>query len=231
MRKLGIILVGVLCIVAIAALAYERLATHTFRYRLSLLVDDNGRLTSGSSVIEVISRLDFVPGRPIKYTRAFRGEAAFVDLGGGRNLFALLQRQDGVDAAYYADSVFFSTLISVNRTEAADRLAILEKFSRDQISRPLEKANTPQLVAFRDLNDPTSVYAVSPDHLDAALGQGVRLERVEVQMTTDPITAQIVRQLPWLDGMKGYLDGRSVSDSNRLANRLSASQFVRPRRR
>jgi hypothetical protein len=58
--------------------------------------------------------------------------------------------------------------------------------------------NYPQLVHFRDVRDPKSVAAVDPAHLDAAFGPGVRLKRITVQVTGDPVTRGIEGRLGWL---------------------------------
>jgi hypothetical protein len=70
--------------------------------------------------------------------------------------------------------------------------------------------NYPQLVHFRDSRDPKSVAAVDPAHLDAAFGPGVRLKRITVQVTGDPVTRGIEGRLPKADA-KGFFnwDGRS----------------------
>ena len=57
----------------------------------------------------------------------------------------------------------------------------------------------PLLVRFRGLDRPESLEAVSPDALDAAFGPGVKLKRIMIQITDEPVTDRIKTRLPWLE--------------------------------
>lgn len=63
----------------------------------------------------------------------------------------------------------------------------------------------PMLVTFTDLSDPTSVAEVDPDDLAATFGKGVRLKRITVQITDDPVTTGIEERLGWLGNERGSL--------------------------
>ena len=56
----------------------------------------------------------------------------------------------------------------------------------------------PLLVRFRDLTDPTSIESVDPFELARSYGAGVTLKRATVEITDDPITTGITKNLPWL---------------------------------
>ena len=58
------------------------------------------------------------------------------------------------------------------------------------------------LVTFGDLSDPTSVEEIDPDDLAATFGEGVRLRRMTVQMTDDPVTSGIEQRLGWLGNIR-----------------------------
>jgi hypothetical protein len=107
MRTLGIVLGVIVGGIAVLVAVYEFGYTHRYRYRLTLEVEADGQVKTGSGVIQVTSRLDFVPGRPLKFTTTFSGEAVYVDLGPRGNLFALLTSQDGFNAAYLPSKAFF----------------------------------------------------------------------------------------------------------------------------
>ena len=86
------------------------------------------------------------------------------------------------------------------------------------------------LVTFGDLSDPTSVAEVDPDDLAATFGEGVRLKRITVQLTDDPVTTGIEKRLAWLDNHRTqHLDGTStVSEdmtTDDLTARLTAGSF------
>ena len=61
-----------------------------------------------------------------------------------------------------------------------------------------ERSAYPMLVTFGDLADPTSVAEVDPDDLAATFGEGVKLKRITVELTDDPVTTGIEERLGWL---------------------------------
>ncbi|HBM06154.1 MAG TPA: hypothetical protein DD369_11230, partial [Erythrobacter sp.] len=73
-------------------------------------------------------------------------------------------------------------------------------FSRaDQVNK---RSAYPMLVTFGDLDDPASVERVDPDDLAATFGEGVRLKRITVQITDDPVTSGIEQRLGWLGNIR-----------------------------
>jgi hypothetical protein len=66
--------------------------TYKYRYRLTLAVEANGEMHSGSSVVEVREwRTSEWSLNPHLWLTKVSGEATFVDLGQGRALVALLE--------------------------------------------------------------------------------------------------------------------------------------------
>lgn len=61
-----------------------------------------------------------------------------------------------------------------------------------------ERSAYPMMVVFGDLSDPTSVTKVNPDDLAATFGKGVKLKRVTVELTGDPLTTRFGARLRWL---------------------------------
>ncbi len=87
------IFIAVILIVGVTILWKIAYPVHTYRYRLTIDIEKNGIVHSGSSVIELITTrnlllagLDNIP----EWETYPRGEAVFVDLGDGDNLIALL---------------------------------------------------------------------------------------------------------------------------------------------
>lgn len=54
------------------------------------------------------------------------------------------------------------------------------------------------MVTFGDEADPTSVAEVDPDDLAATFGEGVKVKRITVELTDDPVTTGIEERLGWL---------------------------------
>lgn len=179
-----------------------------YRYRLTVEVDTPEGLRTGSSVIEVEAgkgRSAMAPaGSVIMYN--LRGEAATVDLGEGRYLFALLRSKSEVD---WAKQVMFLLTPSVRSNDGKDYEATFQEMLKrtGEIELPGYFRNSghiknrparPMLVTFGNIDDPTSVEEVDPDDLAATFGDGVSLKRITVQMTDDPVTTGIEKRLEWL---------------------------------
>ncbi len=181
--------------------------TPTYRYRLTVEVDTPQGLKTGSSVIEVDTHRDQTSWNPQArgLWHKVRGEAAAVDLGEGRVLFALLRSEDSVDWA--ANILFWTTPYAVEgedryiatydrmlaREEAVELPPDLAAFISSS-----EASAQPMLVTFRDLADPTSVEQVDPEGLEDSVGDGFALRRITVQLTDDPVTEGIEDRLTWL---------------------------------
>ncbi len=183
-----------------------------YRYRLTVEVDTPDGLRSGSSVIEVRRNMGRSAGAAfaeIVMTRV-RGEAVVVELPNGQSLFALLRSKDSVDWASYVMPRLAPKIEGEKGRERLDNVLLIEgkvelpeqwpsRFRVDRLS------GYPRLVTFANLDDPTTVARVDPKALDASFGEGVSLRRITVELTDDPVSAQIDEILPWLEGTQGPL--------------------------
>jgi hypothetical protein len=79
------------------------------------------------------------------------------------------------------------------------------------------------LVTFGDEADPTSVAEVDPDDLAATFGEGVRLKRITVELTDDPVTSGIEARLAWMNAYRGkWVNGGPTSYEDLTTDDLSA---------
>lgn len=194
-----------------------------YRYRLTVEVETPEGLRTGSSVIEVSTT---VAGRnsiptPGAVSHRVRGEAVTVDLGARGLLFALLRSEDNSD---WASNVMFrfvpKTPLKRGTDEKYDSNARFEAMfaamlnHRELIELPrtfppvghlVDQPARPVLVRFRNVADPKTVEKVNPDDLAVAYGQGVKLKRITIQLTDDPVTAGIEKRLGWLAKQRGSL--------------------------
>jgi hypothetical protein len=178
-----------------------RLDRPAHKYRLSVVVETPDGNRSASGVLSVHPDRGYSRGG----TTQTRGDAVFVDLGGGRNLIALLaQGEHGADAegmSYLALRVL---------SAAGGKRLSFNDVARNMGSAPVTGELLPVLVSFADLNDPTSARTVRPDGLEAAFGKGVRLHGVTVEVVPngfwpvdfggvlgEPVTRGIQGKLPW----------------------------------
>lgn len=166
--------------------------TYTCRYRMTVNVEVNGKLRSGSSVIEfrISKQMPFLPSvNPIRFRAV--GEAVYVDLDGQRGLVALLKSGE-----FATDEGFPLRVVPAHFSIDMDRqLASLPRL-RGKWELPAKEF--PTLVTFSDANRSASLKIVHPDLLEQAFGAGVRLRGIFIEMTTDPVTHGLASRLPFL---------------------------------
>jgi hypothetical protein len=174
------------------------------KYRLTVEVETPEGLKSAKGVMAVH------PDRG--YSRSghttTKGDAVLVDLGGGKNLVALLAHRDNtvdLDGMNY---------VALRAYKAAGQNVSFNEMSRLTGAVPVTGALIPILVTFTDLSNPATAHAVPPDNLAAVLGQGFRLHGITAEVVPngiwpldfggrlgEPVTRGIEAKLPWWDGM------------------------------
>ena len=229
MTKTGIVglLFLALLVLIWAAIALD---TQTVRYRLTVEIDTPQGVRSGSSVIQLDisdgtkSSLALPDARRV--TMTVRGEAAFVDLGGGKSVIAILDR--------------------VYPAEVSD--------AGSPGQRNLSAASIPTLVTFADIADPASAKVVAPtaEGFAAAFGPGYAFRRTTVEIVPagwwpfslipapwpqwlfgEPLTRGIEERLPWWNGPFPWLKQLGPGSTTYVDTRpndqyrLSKEQFRR----
>jgi hypothetical protein len=174
------------------------------KYRLAVAVETPGGVKSAAGVLSVH------PDRG--YSRhgstLTKGDALWVDLGGGRNLALLLAQLD--DKGLQLDGMNFVALRAFN---AAGRKTTFNTMNQMTGSAPVTGALVPVLAAFSDANDPASMRVVKPDDFEATYGKGFALRGVTVEAVPngfwpldfggvlgEPVTRGIEAKLPWWNG-------------------------------
>lgn len=240
MRTLRII--GVCIVVSIGgAVAWWniRYPTYTYRYRMTVEVLVDGAVRSGSSVIEVSVRRQPKFGSAPPQTSHVHGEAVFVDLGGGRNVVALLAagpEAKNVDYPYNVVPAVYG--LTFNDQDLA-------KLSSLRGQRPVHLF--PTFVTFADLNDSKSARVVPHYEFDQVFGPGVRIERAFVEVVPagvwpfrslgwpsalagEPVTRGIEQKLPWWRGLFPWLKpigGGTYVDTRQEAFKWNKGHFKR----
>jgi hypothetical protein len=176
------------------------------KYRLTVEVETPGGVKSASGVMSVH------PDRG--YSRrgqtTTKGDAVVVDLGGGKNLVALLAH---LDKTIDLDGINY---VALRAYRAAGRNVSFNELKRTTGAVPVTGALIPLLVTFSDPVDPATARAVAPDDLEAALGKGFRLHGVSAEVVPngfwpvdfggplgEPVTRGIEAKLPWLKPADG----------------------------
>jgi hypothetical protein len=189
-----------------------------YRYRLTVEVDTPEGLKSGSSVIQVdTSKSSGLEGSHID-TRV-TGDAVAVDLPGGETLFALLDKAQNVvacgtlppgrknaqaaAAGHYDPDEWREEIEDI---KARPGTCDLPRMGPSPFPNDPMIDQWPTLVHFRDIRDPRTLERVNPDNPAATLGPGIRIRRIIVQMTDDPVTTGIEKKLPWLHGYRQWMN-------------------------
>jgi hypothetical protein len=171
------------------------------KYRLAVEVETPAGIKSASGVMSVH------PDRG--YSRSgstiTKGDAVLVDLGGGKNLVALLAQVDGKNLDL--DGMNYLALRAFN---AAGRRTSFNEMNRISGSVPVTAALIPVLAAFGDINDPATMRVVRPDDFEAVYGKGFALRGITVEAVPngfwpldvggalgEPVTRGIEAKLPW----------------------------------
>ncbi len=118
----------------------------------------------------------------------------FVDLGGGRNVVALLT--GGALGQNMDRPIRFVPLLFAPIYYDRDQLPKLASL-REHGDVPA--GELPTLASF-DFNDPSNARVVRPDEFEWAFGPNVSFKRVWIEMTDEPVTRGIERKFPWWDG-------------------------------
>jgi hypothetical protein len=174
------------------------------KYRLTVEVETPEGRKSASGVLAVHPDRGYSRGG---HTRTV-GDAVFVDLGGGRNLIALLAHLDGkldLDGTNY--------LALRAYTAASGKRVSFNEMNRLTGTVPVKGALIPVLVSFADPANPGTARALLPDDLAAVLGNGYRLGEITAEVVPngfwpldfggalgEPVTRGIAAKLPWLNG-------------------------------
>ena len=171
------------------------------KYRLTLEVDTPDGIRAATGIMAVVPDRAYSRGG---HTNT-RADALFVDLGGGRNLLALLAHRDG---SLDLDGMNYLALRAYS--EAAGRQVSFNAMSGMTGIVPVKGALIPVLATFGDLADPATMRIVVPDDLEAVLGTGFRLHGVTAEVVPngfwpidfggalgEPVTRGIEAKLPW----------------------------------
>jgi hypothetical protein len=154
------------------------LNTHRVRYQITVEVDTPQGVRSGAGMVQVTTwNSEFMP-LPGRYSveEFVQGEAAFVDLGSGKSLVALLAsgpKAEGVDWTRYVRQAFDKAAVS-------DSWNVL---SPQRASMVLPPKWQPTLVTFTDIANPASARVVpaTAQGFESSFGVGYGLRSITLQ--------------------------------------------------
>jgi hypothetical protein len=158
--------------------------------QVTLSVEDNGVIYAGSARqrIQCFDAVSWLGGMSMGSCRTL-GEAVFVNVGQHGPLFMTLTRD-------YID------VISKGSSNGSEWTIPLSA-----------KVEMPQLVRFKDINNPATLVFVDPNNLQAEYGNQVRFKSIKVKkiILGTETRGKIMKVLPWLDKYRGNAALRDYS--------------------
>lgn len=206
MRKFAIIVSILLALVFLAGYGVWSLfdfPSVSYRYRLSIAVEGDGQVHSGSSVIEV--KTTFFPkwaagmANGTQYARTIEGQAVFVDLGVRGALIAALAGENYDYSTEPADALGGRAFLSYSPHNVQGYPVTLENvraISQMQGRADLTADNMPAFLWFPDPANLATAKEVKPADFASVIGDSTHLVSAQVEITHDPILIDIDKKLP-----------------------------------
>lgn len=215
------LVVFALCVGALVAGYKYKYPDYSYRYRLTVNIEVDGKIHSGSSVIEVTWYAHFLP-ELVSFSPELRGEAALVDLGSQGVIVATLLNGESMGPA--GDGAW-GTIWLVPRafgfgTSLDELVAALPKLRG---RRDLAPNNMPRFLWFPNPQDPTTAQKILVQDFPAVLGSSVSFAGAWVEITDDPLLIDIRDKLSWLKSLEQKPAGNNVIY---LPNKLGISRYL-----
>ncbi|HNP84198.1 MAG TPA: hypothetical protein PKN47_22255 [Nitrospira sp.] len=198
---------------ATAVVAMEQVngdQTYSWRYKMTVEVETPEGIKTGSAVRQMGNELQGSPLSQGGNPADVRGEAVVVDLGKRGVLFALISSDSDLEF-YNAFPVPGNPVGNGGSTPEGIQYYANLSVGTQGILNPKAPPGYPQLVTFKDLNDPKSVtlvqewtyirgqergqnFELTKDHMEELFGPGVKLKSITLEITDEPVTWGIVNR-------------------------------------
>ena len=186
------------------------------RFRLEFEVKADGKIHSGSSVIEVTWKT-IDPDR--RWNSKFQGQGAIIDLGSHGILVSGLVGTIINEKGYAVRSnVAMNYLILrafAGRVNGLPPLSdgdirgrqytlnkdVINAYSNLSGAVSLEDINLPLFFWLKDPLDPRTAVWLQADEFSTVIGEGVELKSAVLRITSDSISSDMLTKLPWVPNM------------------------------
>jgi hypothetical protein len=222
---------GCLTVLAVLALGAAGLVTgymyrypvYAYRYRLTVNIERDGKLHSGSSVIEIGWQEGIKLGDSGGFSPIVRGQAPVVDLGDREVVVATLI--NGEDYGPARDGAWGAQWIAPRAFGKSTNGETIPDLPKLRGKRDLSPDNLPRFLWFSNLQDPKTARKMLAQDIPAVISPSARFVGAVVEITSDPIVIDIGQKLPWFQSWSDhYRDRGPMYLSNELA--LSRYMFV-----
>jgi hypothetical protein len=181
--------------------------TCSFNYKLTVTVTTPDGPKVGSSIVKLKHSSAMVPGFARRGYVEVTGEAVYVELDQGRNLFVTLTNlgsgrrgppasplEGALNAEFLPRKAFGLNFWPGQERELCHAVALAKEKGPMQIAPQV----VPTTVTFQSLQDPKSVENLDPSNMVQTLGPDVSLASVTVEITDQHPQDRIRSVLPWL---------------------------------
>lgn len=199
----------------------------TYRYKMTVEIETPEGLKSGSAVREIYSRdstNQLIGGVRGSCAHNAKGEAVVVDLGKRGVVFVLLTQGGGstdhmwqvVHATFPREGIIGGSCLEEG----------IKYYASLKAEGEVPMKAMPMMVTFADMSDPTSVqyvygaeayqepfprggskraWRLKEDNFERLFGEGVKLHRVKLEMTNEPVTEEVNELLPSYKDQERYM--------------------------
>jgi hypothetical protein len=201
MRKIGVL---PFIIIVLLAGYYVTFPSWTVRHRWTYEVEVDGKVHTGSGVMETTTSTGLLCGGPgIGYPcQSFRGEAVPIDLGSRGIIFALLVSPNGGDSHVMLMPEKIANRMNLTKSWSVPgkdtRVTTWAGLAQNGLKADLLPEEIPMLVRFRDVNDPKTIERLEPAKHSTMFVSAARLIRASIETTSDDVTIGIASFLHWL---------------------------------
>jgi hypothetical protein len=210
-------------IIAAGVIAYKMaFPSYSYRYRLQISLSVDGKVHTGSSIIEVT----WSCGPPIsglgRCLSSLAGQAAVIDLGSRGAVVATLR--SGEYVAPIPEGAVEAVGLCARAFGNGSTHRELPELPKLAGRRALSLDNFPRLVWFSNPADASTARKVTPENIASIVDPTARVTDAFVEITTAPVVVDITRYFPWLPALKEQ-QGKTVHGSP-AQFRLSYNMFV-----
>ena len=215
---LAVIALGIGALVAGYRFIYS---DYKYRYRLAVNIEVDGKMYSGSSVIEVkwTGGPVFADGGP--FGPSVKGQAVLVDLVDRGVVVATLV--NGEDYGPAKDGALGALWIAAEAFGNHSTVKEIPRLPELRGKRDLALDKLPRFLWFSNPQDPTTAKKFLMQDIAATLGPSSRFAGATVEITDDPIVIDIRQKLSWL---KPLLEDKPPGENViYLPNNLGMSRY------
>jgi hypothetical protein len=207
-RMKWLAIIGAIIAAAVVIKVNDSTYSYSYRYRLQISLSLDGKVHTGSSVIEVVWECGPKIADSGRCGPTLGGQATVIDLGSRGVVVATLRTgentipvPDGAIDAVFLCANAFGNLSTEEELPALPRLTG---------RRNLSPSNFPRLVWFSSPADIKSAKKITVEDVANVIDPTARFTEAFVEITRDPIVLDIATKLPWFPALKLAQKGKLV---------------------